>query len=613
MERWTSRQSRARYYRRNCFSRKREVNTSFKNFSIPNTCALSPNSALPVFTVCKIESAASRPLTASPSARQYETSPAFHLAGKSSSLLESKAGATAGARSDAAMAPAYQKQVTIPNGTIATVSAATAEVQRQNSESYGSSSVANSYISKQQSSVALPIEVSLKGPETVSRVDAKFSSKYSSKTTRADSDDSASVDEMSFNGSDLAVSPMKSYVSELTRSDAPGEKGMGNLPAANVEKTSGGAGQLPLTPKAVSALPKPSVFSRSRSNDSDCDELSEGDVFSNREEVMKQIAGQSPQQRWSLPSERARLADVKPLSTTAVSTNQSSGVSKQSIDKGRAAGAKTESESEGEDEHDSSSEEEDFDDDSTENSRSASEDRDTYPGRGDNHNSAIKGAIPVAQRRGHSDEAVDLSSSFDTSASSPLRTQREAPPLETSLPVSSPQMSSSPEYLGDKRSSLKPLNPIGRIMGPSTPVLSTPALTSLKITESSPLATATSSTNATPLSSIQKTALSPVPVSTAAAPTSPVVRSPQPILSGSLLSLGRKPVAAAVPANSLGSVTQLSSNKAYEATSKTVTASYTNLGTTQSKPKAEEEEDDDGNLDFDASSWDEEDEADESF
>jgi hypothetical protein len=219
----------------------------------------------------------------------------------------------------------------------------------------------------------------------------------------------------------------------------------------------------------------------------------------------------------------------------------------------------------------------------------------------------------VAQRRGHSDEAVDLSSSFDTSASSPLRTQREAPPLETSLPVSSPQMSSSPEYLGDKRSSLKPLNPIGRIMGPSTPVLSTPALTSLKITESSPLATATSSTNATPLSSIQKTALSPVPVSTAAAPTSPVVRSPQPILSGSLLSLGRKPVAAAVPANSLGSVTQLSSNKAYEATSKTVTASYTNLGTTQSKPKAEEEEDDDGNLDFDASSWDEEDEADESF
>jgi hypothetical protein len=72
-------------------------------------------------------------------------------------------------------------------------------------------------------------------------------------------------------------------------------------------------------------------------------------------------------------------------------------------------------------------------------------------------------------------------------------------------------------------------------------------------------------------------------------------------------------VAAAVPANSLGSVTQLSSNKAYEATSKTVTASYTNLGTTQSKPKAEEEDDDDGNLDFDASSWDEEDEADESF
>jgi hypothetical protein len=603
--RWTSRQSRARCCRRSCCSLKREVKSAFKNYSIPETCTLSPNLTFSASTVCRIESAASRPLTASPSARPYETSPALQLAGKSSSLLESKAGAATGARSDAVVAPAYLKQVTVANGTIAAFSAATAEV---NSVSYGSSP-------KQQSPAALPIEVVSKGPETASRVDPKFFSKYSSTTTRAGSDDSGSVDETSFNGSDLAVSPMKSYVSELTRSDAPGEKGKGNLPAVKEEKASGGAGQLPIATKAVSALPKSSAFSRSKSNESDCDELSEGDVFSNREEVMKQIAGHSPQQRWSLPLERTRLADVTPLSTAAVSTNESSGASSKIIDKGRAAGAKTEPGSKGEDEHDSSSEEEDDDDDSSENSISASEDRDTNPGRSDNHNMAIKGAIPEALRRGHSDEAVDLTSSFDTSASSPPRTQREAPSLETSVPVSAPQMSSSPEYLGDKRSSLKPLNPIGRIMGPSTPALSTPALTSLKITESSPLAAATSTTTATLLSLTQKTALSPVPASTAAAPASPVVRSPQPILTGSLLSLGRKPMAATVSATSLGSVTQLSSNKTCEATTKTVTASYSNTGAIQSKSKAEEDDDDDvdGNLDFDASSWDEEDEADESF
>ena len=528
-------------------------------------------------------------------------------------MLESKAGAAVGARSEATAAPANQKQVTVSNGTITTISAATAEVQRLNSVSYGGSSIANSYSSpKQQSATALPTEASVKEPESVSRVDTKVSSKYSNTLTRAGSDDSASVNGTSFNGSELTASPMKPFESVLTRPDALGEKGRGSLQGAKEEKPLGGAGQLPIASKAVNAIPKASAFSRSKSNDSDCDELSEGDVFSNREEVMKQIAGQSLQQRWSLPLERSKLADVKPLGTAAVSANQSSGALSKRIDKGRTAGATMESDSEGEDERDSSSEEEDDDDDFTENSMSASEDRDAHSGRSGNRNSAIKGATPVLLRRGHSDEAVDLSSSFDTSASSPLRNQYETPSLDTSLPVSSPQMSTSPEYLGDKRSSLKPLNPIGRIMGPSTPVLSAPALTSLKATESPSLATATSSTSATPLSSIQKTALSPV--STAAAAAGPVVRSPQPILSGSLLSLGRKPVTAAVPvsATSLGSVTQLPSNKAYEAPSKTATNTYTNISPNQSKSKAEEE-DDDGNLDFDASSWDEEDEADESF
>lgn len=570
--------------------------------------------SLSVSTVCKIESAASRPQSASPSARQYETSPAFQQAVKSSSLLESRAGAAAGARGDAAVAPPYQKQVVAPNSSITTVSAATAEVQRQNSISYGSSSIANSYSSpKQQSAPAVPIEASLKGPQSATRIDPKMSPKYLSAITRPGSDDSVSVDETSFNGSDLALSPMKSNVSEITRSDAPGEKGKGSLQTAKEEKPFGGAGQLPIASKAVNALPKASVFNKSKSSDSDCDELSEGDVFSNREEVMKQIAGQSPLQRWNTPLERTRLADVKPLSTAAVSTNQSSAPS-SSIDKGRTAGAKIELDSEGEGEHDLSSEEDDDDDDCTENSMSASEDRDTYSGRSNSHNSAVRGPLHVSLRRGHSDEAVDLSSSFDTSASSPLRSQRDAPSVDISLPVSSPQMSTSPEYLGDKRSSLKPLNPIGRIMGPSTPVLSTPALTSLKTTEGSTLGAATSSTTSTPLSSIQKTALSPVPVSTATPAAVPIVRSPQPILSGSLLSLGRKSVAAAVPTSFLGAVTQLPSSKPYEAISKSATGSHTNLGPTKSKPKAEEEEEeDDGNLDFDASSWDEEDEAEESF
>lgn len=512
------------------------------------------------------------------------------------------------------MAPPYQKQVAAPNSSITTVSAVTAEAQRQNSISYGSS-IANSYSSsKQQSAPALPTDASLKGPQSATRIDPKISPKHLNAITRPESDDSVSVDETSFNGSDLALSPMKSYVSEITRSDVPVEKGKGSLQTAKEEKPLGGAGQLPIASKVVNALPKASVFSKSKSNDSDCDELSEGDVFSNREEVMKQIAGQSPLQRWSLPLERTRLADVKPLSTAAVSTNQSS-ASSSSIDKGRTAADKIELDSEGEDEHDSSSEEDDDDDDCTENSMSASEDRDTYSGRSNSHNSAVRGTLPLSLRRGHSDEAVDLSSSFDTSASSPLRSQRDAPSVsvDISLPVSSPQMSTSPEYLGDKRSSLKPLNPIGRIMGPSTPVLSTPALTSLKTTDGSSLGAVTPSTTSTPLSSIQKTALSPVPVSTATPAAVPVVRSPQPILSGSLLSLGRKSVAAAVPTSSLGAVTQLPLSKPYEAISKSATGSHTNLGPTKSKPKTEEEEDDDGNLDFDASSWDEEDEADESF
>ena len=589
-----------------------------------NNSTASSNTAISVSTVSKIESAAARSQSFSLPPKQSESIPvpAFQLDGKPSSLLESRAGAAAVVRSEATVAPAYQKEVAVQRGVTATLSTPTAEVQAPNSVSYVSSSNSSS---KLQSVAALTTEARVQEPGPAGRVDSKSSSKYPDIMTHADSDDSASCDESSFNGSELATSPMKSNISELSRSEAAVVKGSGILYTAKEEKPLGGYGQLPLASKTVSAFPKASVFNRSKSQDSDCDELSEGDVFSNREEVMKQIAGQSVQQRWSLPLEKSKVGDMNhhraAAATAAVPSSSSSGVLSKIVDKGKSAGATAISDSENEDEQDSSSEEEDDDDEFTENSMTASEDRDAHSERRDSHNPSNKAAVPLMPWRGSSDEAVDLSSSFDTSIPSPVRSQHGMPSLDiTPNSIISPQMSSSPENMGDKRSSLKPLNPIGRILGPSTPVISSSALSSLKTmdyekakkTESSSLAAAA------PLSSIQKSALSPAPGSSSASVTTaaagPVLRSPQPILSGSLLSLGRKSVSAAAPASSLGPATPLPSNNkaAAEGTSKSAPSTYTNLGPAQSKAKAEEEDEDDGNLDFDASSWDEEDELEDS-
>ena len=312
------------------------------------------------------------------------------------------------------------------------------------------------------------------------------------------------------------------------------------------------------------------------------------------------------------------------------------------------------SEEEEEEEDDEEDEDEDFPDD---DSVSASEDsymhRKTVNIRDNKNNflapTTAAAAAAAAAAVAHSldvhdfDESVDLTSSFDTSTSLPIvnakgtgtglgngmgsGTGHSLSHFDPSDPTGSlGEMSSSqsPEVRGDRRSVLAPLNPTGRSSSshnssaaiilssadskgaPSTFQMgSADRSKSVGVSVSAASSSSSSSALSPPLSTIQKSN------SSSNFSVGLTRGSPQPALSGSLLTADRKPIVTGNTLNGPGAQYKFGGGMGDDKRGLADGRYGMDRGSTHSNPK-EAEEDREGNLDFDSSSWNDEDEDEDS-
>ena len=268
-----------------------------------------------------------------------------------------------------------------------------------------------------------------------------------------------------------------------------------------------------------------------------------------------------------------------------------------------------------------SDDEEDFSlgepDDDEENSMSASSDLDIYNGRRLVMGSANKTPLPhgrgsTSEVFGNSQSAedvealADMSSSFETSQSAGKTSGSLRAHLSAHFdPLDRSGESGSGTHTPDsreRRTSLVPLAPIPRTLSPSTSTPSIPNVTGVVSVKGSAIKSASASAP----DDISNSASAPLPFTSMplygsiTVPATVPGRSPQPVLSGSLLSTGRRSAAPLVHKPAPPKISSEPGSKLQAG------AGSGKLGSNQTKSK---DLDDDGNLDFDSSSWDEDDDA----
>lgn len=482
--------------------------------------------------------------------------------------------------------------------------------------SYGSS-ITNSFTSTRQCSASsLKISIGLdeddeeecQAPGTLNKESDLPLPRGSDDSDTGDDDDDEG--ENSFDGSDLAVSPSKAAASNSSPLGRRFHRGNTAAAPSNAQgKSERSSRSTHLAFSKVESL---------SNNDNDFDST-------------KDIGSSVKLNRGPGPDKSSKPTLTPSAASALLRTADNDKVPLSGVDLGHSGK-----------EYDSSSREEDDEDDdddddfSEDNSMAASDDPIANVGKALDRRINTSVAAPQSLVRHRSEDAVDPSSTPDASISSPAPALALAKVGTHSLVHFDPLDPTGTGICSPRRSTLAPLSPLRSTLMPlSSSLVSPPVkaglLSSYNASDTDKLRSDAMSLNhgslsllAAPLVSPRVSSLLPTSAVPAAGPSplaSPAIRPSPSVVSGSLLSTGRRAVdSTGTSANP--PVTHIPPTVSAVAAMQPVASTYRSnsgpgpgnaIATHSQKPIDErDKEDENSNLDFDTSSWDEEDEAEDS-